>query len=137
MSCSFDTAGVAGAGSGGGSGTTLADAMFASKEAPAAVSAGPDTVGVVVASSSGAAAAAASKGGDDPLSAAQAHSSSYSGVSASGLVGRGVQKSVSMTDTSRAALTGQQQSQQVHQHSQKQREQEWQQPKSRHRAKRE
>lgn len=95
-----------------------ADALFASKEAPAAVS-GSDPVGVADSCSASAPVAVAAQG-------KVAHSSSYTEVSAGGLVSRTHPTSSSMSDTDRLLLQQEQQQ-----------EQEWQRPKQRHRPKRE
>jgi hypothetical protein len=96
----------------------LADALFASKEAPAAVS-GSDPVGIADSSTASGPVAVAAQG-------KVAHSSSYTEASAGGLVSRTHPTSSSMSDTDR--LLQQQEQQQ---------EQEWQRPKQRHRPKRE
>jgi hypothetical protein len=103
-------------------GGTLADAMFTSKEAPAAMPAGPVMLGGVGDSAGGGVAgisAVADAGGGAGVS------SSYSEVSAAGLAARGQQKYGSVSDME---TLQQQQLQQP--------EQGWQQPKGRHRAKR-
>jgi hypothetical protein len=107
-------------------GGTLADSMFASKEAPAAMPAGP----VMVAGGSDSAGGCGAAIGAVAGAAAQGAgvSSSYSEVSAAGLAARGQQKYVSVTDMDTV--------QQQHR-PQRHAEQEWQQPKGRHRAKRE